>query len=416
MFRAHRSAAFLCAAALAASLAPTTALADTPDALKSQIDQAQTRLNSLYADAESASSDLNKTLDDLAFTETSIEETGEEIEQKQVELDGAQAALRETMNAQYKSGSTSLLSILLSSSTVEDFVSRIYYANKVSSTYNDQIHEVRDLQNDLEQKRSSLEEQQASLVQLRDEQVARKSQLEAKAAEVESYVSGLSSELQSALSSQATARAEAARAQAASTLEAAGGSASTGVVDAPTTTTTTAPAPQQQSTQHASNQDQGSQQTSQPQEQQAQEQAPEPTPQEPEPEQTDASAGTTTEEAPAATGVSNMDARTAVVNYVLAQIGKPYVWATHGPDSYDCSGLTGAAYESIGYFVGYSDSYQEQYCNKPASEAVYGDIVWRPGHVGICIGGGVTVEAHNPANGIGYGSVDNFVRSGSPLG
>lgn len=126
--------------------------------------------------------------------------------------------------------------------------------------------------------------------------------------------------------------------------------------------------------------------------------------------------GDSGEAASPSSGLSNMAARTSVVNYVLAQVGKAYVWATHGPDTFDCSGLTGAAYDSIGYFVGYSDSYQEQFCNKPASEAVYGDIVWRPGHVGLCIGGGVTVEAHNPALGIGYGSIYNFQRSGSPLG
>jgi peptidoglycan endopeptidase LytE len=44
----------------------------------------------------------------------------------------------------------------------------------------------------------------------------------------------------------------------------------------------------------------------------------------------------------ATTGVS------AVVNYALAQVGKPYRFFSKGPDSFDCSGLTLAAYAQIG--------------------------------------------------------------------
>ena len=37
-----------------------------------------------------------------------------------------------------------------------------------------------------------------------------------------------------------------------------------------------------------------------------------------------------------------------VVAYALAQIGDPYVYAADGPDAFDCSGLTMAAYAQIG--------------------------------------------------------------------
>ena len=41
-----------------------------------------------------------------------------------------------------------------------------------------------------------------------------------------------------------------------------------------------------------------------------------------------------------------------VVRYALAQIGKPYVFGAAGPDSFDCSGLTLAAYASAGVSIG----------------------------------------------------------------
>jgi LysM repeat protein len=39
---------------------------------------------------------------------------------------------------------------------------------------------------------------------------------------------------------------------------------------------------------------------------------------------------------------------TAVVNYALAQVGKPYRFFSKGPDAFDCSGLSLAAYQQIG--------------------------------------------------------------------
>ena len=39
----------------------------------------------------------------------------------------------------------------------------------------------------------------------------------------------------------------------------------------------------------------------------------------------------------------------AALTFAYAQLGKPYVWATEGPSTYDCSGLMWAAYRSTGY-------------------------------------------------------------------
>lgn len=427
MNRVHRGIVAVCASILVVGSLPTAGLAYTPAQKEAQLDQAEAQLNQLYANTEAVSSALNKTLDDLAVTQTNIDDLSSQIEIEQEELVGAQAVLRQTMAANYKEGRTNLLSLVLNSSSIEELVSRVYYANKVSETYNQQIRTVRDIQDDLTQQKASLEEQKSSLEQLRDEQEAQKTQLQASAAQAESYVAGLSAELREALAAETAAKAEAARAEAEATLEAAGGSTQTGVADVQDNTQTsegtsgteTKPSnnQQQQETPTEDSRQQKPEQTPEEQSEEPSEEEQQPEqeePQQPEQEEEDTSSGSS--EAAPSSGLSNMAARTSVVNYVLAQVGKAYVWATHGPDTFDCSGLTGAAYDSIGYFVGYSDSYQEQFCNKPASEAVYGDIVWRPGHVGLCIGGGVTVEAHNPAVGIGYGSIYNFQRSGSPLG
>lgn len=41
----------------------------------------------------------------------------------------------------------------------------------------------------------------------------------------------------------------------------------------------------------------------------------------------------------------------AVVDYALAQLGDPYLWAGNGPDMWDCSGLMVAAYRQIGITI-----------------------------------------------------------------
>jgi cell wall-associated NlpC family hydrolase len=38
----------------------------------------------------------------------------------------------------------------------------------------------------------------------------------------------------------------------------------------------------------------------------------------------------------------------AAIEFATSQVGDPYVWGATGPDSYDCSGLTGAAYRAAG--------------------------------------------------------------------
>lgn len=54
----------------------------------------------------------------------------------------------------------------------------------------------------------------------------------------------------------------------------------------------------------------------------------------------------------AATGVA------AVVNYALAQVGKPYRFFSKGPDSFDCSGLTLAAYKQAGVTLVHQSAWQ----------------------------------------------------------
>jgi len=85
-----------------------------------------------------------------------------------------------------------------------------------------------------------------------------------------------------------------------------------------------------------------------------------------------------------------------VVAFVYAQIGKPYVFGASGPDSYDCSGLTSAAWASVGISIPRTS--QEQWASLPhvpTSAMQPSDILMfnGAGHVGIYVGGGMMIDA-----------------------
>ena len=111
--------------------------------------------------------------------------------------------------------------------------------------------------------------------------------------------------------------------------------------------------------------------------------------------------------------------RSTVVSAAYAQIGGTYVWAACNPGArqFDCSGLTMYCYSCAGISISHSSGSQSSFCSKPISQAVAGDVVWRPGHVGIYVGGGNTIEALSPGQGIQFvsGGLYSFSRCGSPV-
>jgi peptidoglycan DL-endopeptidase CwlO len=100
---------------------------------------------------------------------------------------------------------------------------------------------------------------------------------------------------------------------------------------------------------------------------------------------------------------SNLSQGLKVVWWARQQLGKPYVWAADGPDSFDCSGLAMYCWGKVG--VGLSHSSAEQ-INEGArvsrANLEPGDLVFFGSpihHVGIYIGGGQMIEApHTGAN------------------
>jgi cell wall-associated NlpC family hydrolase len=103
---------------------------------------------------------------------------------------------------------------------------------------------------------------------------------------------------------------------------------------------------------------------------------------------------------------SATDAERRAVTFALAQLGKPYVFGATGPDSYDCSGLTMAAWAAAGVQLPHYTVAQYQLGVPVAATSLLapGDLIFIPGddgslrppnpqHVGMYIGDGYVIEA-----------------------
>ncbi|MDX3641251.1 NlpC/P60 family protein [Streptomyces sp. MB09-02B] len=91
---------------------------------------------------------------------------------------------------------------------------------------------------------------------------------------------------------------------------------------------------------------------------------------------------------------------TKALAFARAQIGKPYVWGATGPGSYDCSGLTLAAWKAAGVDLPRT-TYDQVAAGTtvPLADAKPGDLVFfydNIGHVGLYIGNGMMIHAPKP--------------------
>jgi cell wall-associated NlpC family hydrolase len=87
----------------------------------------------------------------------------------------------------------------------------------------------------------------------------------------------------------------------------------------------------------------------------------------------------------------------AAVYWAEKEIGKPYVWAAAGPDSFDCSGLMVWAYAHVGISLNhYSGDQINEGARVSRSNLEPGDLVFFGSpihHVGMYVGGGDFIEA-----------------------
>ena len=97
----------------------------------------------------------------------------------------------------------------------------------------------------------------------------------------------------------------------------------------------------------------------------------------------------------------------AAVRAALAKLGRPYAWGAKGPNSFDCSGLTGWAWRQAGIQLG-ADTYQQIHdgITVPRGQVRAGDLIFPrdsfdaagPGHVQLAISPTQVIHAPQPGD------------------
>lgn len=188
---------FSITAALAAMPAQI-AFADTQDdlnAAQKKLDEVQKQLDTIASQYEKLVGEQEKTCEQIEDAQTQIASTQDQIDKKQQELDAKKSALSKRVSSAYKSGIDGFLSVLLSSSSLAELSSNIYYLDKISEKDRTMIEEVNRVKRDLDDKKSSLESHKAALEQLKEEQDKELTQMTAKQDESKRVLDGLSQDV-----------------------------------------------------------------------------------------------------------------------------------------------------------------------------------------------------------------------------
>ncbi len=197
-------AGLACVLLCAGFLTPDIALAVT----QKEVDEAHERLTSLGNQMYSLQSSIDEQEADLQETEDQLGQLERDMVQSEQQLGRVKEKLSKRMRSIYKAGVSNLLTLLLSSSTFDELVSNVYYADKVAEHDSKLIASVKGMQEQIETEREQMEslksDQEESIKAMQEEADAFDSVVD----EAQRYFDSLDSELKEQLAAEAAAEAE----------------------------------------------------------------------------------------------------------------------------------------------------------------------------------------------------------------
>ncbi|MEC4015996.1 C40 family peptidase [Streptomyces sp. H27-D2] len=105
------------------------------------------------------------------------------------------------------------------------------------------------------------------------------------------------------------------------------------------------------------------------------------------------------------------------VSFARSALGKPYVWGATGPDAFDCSGLTQAAWRAAGVSLPRTTYTQiNAGSSVPKSQLAPGDLVFfysGVSHVGLYVGNGQMIHAPRPGSPVRIAPIDQMPFAGA---
>ena len=152
-----------------------------------QVEDIQNKIDECQGDIDS----LNDELDTL---NTNIQENQKKLEEKQENYEKNSDLLDKRLVTIYESGSVSYLDMLLSSSSLTEFISNYYLITELASYDLDLLEQIENEQKEIEETKNSLENDKKQVENLKNEKEIKNQELNANKEEKEKYIDSLEGE------------------------------------------------------------------------------------------------------------------------------------------------------------------------------------------------------------------------------
>ena len=346
----------------ASIVAPTTAFAATAAEKQAEADAVRNQLVGLQADLEAAADSYKQALDAQEVAQAAMEAEQVKIDEANGKIADLQDKLGTRARSMYRSGSSSFLDFVMGATSFEEFTQNWDLLNKMNENDGQMVDETKTLREELQASKDEYARQEKIAADKAAEAKVIQTEAEAKVAQATELVNSLDAEAQALLAEEQAAAARAAAEQAAAEEAARQAQNNNNGYNAPSSNTNNTYVP---------------------------------------PVYNNGGGGG---------GGGSVGNYGSVVDYAMSRIGCPYVWAAEGPDAFDCSGLVRWAYLQVGISLPhYTESLYACAKNRvPVSEARPGDVLYRPGHVGIAVSYGGSHYVHAP-------TFNAYVRDTDPL-
>ena len=345
----------------ASIVAPTTAFAATAAEKQAEADAVRNQLVGLQADLEAAADSYKQALDAQEVAQAAMEAEQVKIDEANGKIADLQDKLGTRARSMYRSGSSSFLDFVMGATSFEEFTQNWDLLNKMNENDGQMVDETKTLREELQASKDEYVRQEKIAADKAAEAKVIQTEAEAKVAQATELVNSLDAEAQALLAEEQAAAARAAAEQAAAEEAARQAQNNNNGYNAPSNNNNNTYVP---------------------------------------PVYNNGGGG----------GGGSVGNYGSVVDYAMSRIGCPYVWAAEGPDAFDCSGLVRWAYLQVGISLPhYTESLYACAKNRvPVSEARPGDVLYRPGHVGIAVSYGGSHYVHAP-------TFNAYVRDTDPL-
>ncbi|MFE6888871.1 NlpC/P60 family protein [Streptomyces sp. NPDC057694] len=343
-----------------AALTSVALLSQTAQAAPAQpdrpsLEEVQKKVDTLYRQAEVATQKYNAAKEQTTGKKQQVDRLLDDIAQRTEKMNKARQELGRYAAEQYRSGGMSDTATMFLADNPEDYFAQDQLLSRMTNEQKKAVDDFQDEQRKTAKKRTEAQENLRQLAGSQEELQSSKEAVQTKLSDARQLLSKLTAEEKARLARIEKAKEEAARKKAAELA-------------------------QQQKEAEAAKQKAA-------EEKAAQEGA--------------SGSGSTGSSSGSSGSSSGYAAKAAqALAFAKAQEGKPYVWGATGPDSYDCSGLTQAAWKAAGITLPRTTWDQvEVGTTVSLSDIQPGDLVFfydDISHVGLYLGDGMMIHAPKP--------------------